>query len=210
VRAVLTGGEPRLRVPEREQRGAVFSSYLGLGFEHILSGVDHLLFVLGLILLVSGMRALVATVTAFTLGHSVTLSAAALGFVHFPTRWAETLIAFSIALLANELVRGEREAPSPMRRRPWAMSASFGLLHGFGFAGALAEVGLPGDEIPLALFAFNVGIELGQLCFVVAVVALRGAFGRWLALVPARFAPLPAYAIGTLAAYWCFQRALGA
>jgi hydrogenase/urease accessory protein HupE len=209
VRAVLTGSEPRLRVPERESKGSVFVSYLGLGFDHILSGVDHLLFVLGLILLVRGTRPLVATVTAFTLGHSVTLSAAVLGFVQFPTRWAETLIAFSIALLANELARGEGPQPSAMRRRPWAMAASFGLLHGFGFAGALAEVGLPGDEIPLALLAFNVGIELGQLLFVIAVVALRAAFGRWLERAPARLAQLPAYAIGTLAAYWCFQRALG-
>ncbi len=209
VRAVLTGSQSRLRVPERESWSAVFRSYLGLGFGHILSGLDHLLFVLGLILLVRGWRRLLATVTAFTLGHSVTLSLAALGFVRFPTRGAEVLIALSIALLANELARPANAEATRMRRYPWAMAASFGLLHGFGFAGALAEVGLPAAEIPLALFSFNVGIELGQLLFVAAVIAFERVLRSQLARAPARLARVPAYAIGSLAAYWCCERALG-
>jgi len=209
LRAVLSGSQARMRVPERESRRDVGASYLELGFDHILSGLDHLLFVLGLVLLVRGWRSLATTVTAFTLGHSVTLSLAVLGFVHFPTREAEILIAASIVLLAGELARPAGAAPTPMRRWPWAMALAFGLLHGFGFAGALAEVGLPAAEIPLALFSFNVGIELGQLLFVAVVLLLGRALRRWLAETSGGLARLPAYAIGSLAAYWCLERALG-
>jgi hydrogenase/urease accessory protein HupE len=168
-----------------------------LGIRHILGGPDHLLFVLGLVLLVRGRRALAATVTAFTAGHSVTLSLAMLGVVHVPPAPVEALIAASIFVVAVELRRDGATG-----RRPWWMAGTFGLLHGLGFAGALAQVGLPDTDIPLALAAFNVGIEIGQLLFVAAVLSigllLRGRLARWRAV--------PAYGIGTLAAFWVFER----
>jgi hydrogenase/urease accessory protein HupE len=206
LRAVLSSDSAPLPVPAREDRREVFASYLRLGFEHILGGLDHLLFVFGLVLLVAGGRALLFTVTSFTLGHSLTLSLAVLGFVRFPTRLAELAIAASILVLATELTREPRPRPGLMRRFPWAMALLFGLLHGFGFAGALAEVGLPEGEIPLALLAFNVGIEIGQLLFVAALLLARLALGPALARAPRALSRVPAYAIGSLAAYWCFQR----
>jgi len=206
LRAVLSSDSASLSVPAQEDRRQVFASYLRLGLEHILGGLDHLLFVLGLVLLVAGGRALLATVTSFTLGHSLTLSLAALGFVRFPTRIAELAIAASILVLATELAREPGARPGALRRFPWAMALLFGLLHGFGFAGALAEVGLPSGEIPLALLAFNGGIEVGQLLFVAALLAARFALRPALAWAPRVLARVPAYAIGSLAAYWCFQR----
>ena len=213
VRAVLSGGKTEFVVPERESAWDVFRSYVALGFEHILSGFDHLLFVLGLVLLVSGARALVTTITCFTLGHSITLSLAVLGFVNFPSGLVEVAIAASLVFLAAELTRDRDAPPTAMRRWPWGMSLLFGLLHGFGFAGALAEVGLPPGEIPLALLAFNVGIELGQLLFVAVVLAVVGLAGRLLPeglrSLPAGLSRVPAYGIGCLAAYWCFERVAG-
>jgi len=205
--AVLRGGAPVFVVPEREQPLQVAGDYLGLGFRHILGGLDHLLFVLGLVLLVRSRRMLVWTVSAFTLGHSVTLSLAVLGFLGLPSRLVEILIALSILVLAVELARGEDAPPSPLRRLPWAMAALFGLLHGFGFAGALAEVGLPETEIPLALLFFNLGIEVGQLVFVAAVLAAQWALRPLTAHGPPWFARVPAYGIGSFAAWWCFERA---
>jgi hydrogenase/urease accessory protein HupE len=209
VRAVVTAGRPWLRVPEREQPLRVLADYLALGFQHILGGADHLLFVLGLVLLVRGRRRLVGTITAFTLGHSVTLSLAALGYVAFPTRLVEVGIALSILLLAAELGRGEEVGMTRLRRHPWAVAMGFGLLHGVGFAGALTEAGLPAEEIPLALFSFNLGIEVGQLVFVAAIVAARLALRPLAARGPVWLARVPAYAIGSLAAFWCFQRTAG-
>jgi len=204
--AVLRGDAPVFVVPEREQPLQVAGDYLGLGFRHILSGLDHLLFVLGLVLLVRSRRILVWTVSAFTVGHSVTLSLAVLGFLGLPSRLVEILIAMSILVLAVELARGEDVPPSPLRRLPWAMAALFGLLHGFGFAGALAEVGLPQAEIPLALLFFNLGIEVGQLVFVAAVLATQWALRPLTAHGPPWFARVPAYGIGSFAAWWCFER----
>jgi hypothetical protein len=205
-RHVLTAEAPSFLIPEREKPGDVARGYAGLGLEHILGGFDHLLFVFGLVLLVRGRRALLWTVTAFTLGHSVTLSAAVLGVVHIAPRPVEVLIAFSILLLAAELARGEEAPPTLMRRFPWLMAFSFGLLHGLGFAGALAEVGLPEGEIPLALFSFNAGIEIGQILVVVLVLGGRAALSPLTARLPARTVLVPPYVIGTLAAFWCFER----
>jgi len=210
VQAVLRGSQPFHVVPERPSRLGVVRDYLRLGLEHIASGLDHLLFVLGLLLLVGGRLApVVKTVTAFTLGHSVTLSLAVLGFVRFPVGLIELAIAASVFVLGAELARGPGAPASRLRRFPWAMAGAFGLLHGFGFAGALAQVGLPSGEIPLSLFAFNLGIELGQLAF----VALALAGWRLLVLArapaPAWLRAAPAYGIGTLAAYWCLERAAG-
>jgi len=207
--AVLRGGDDAFVVPELQRASDVFVQYLGLGFRHILEGLDHLLFVLGLVLLVPSTRMLIWTVTSFTVGHSVTLSLAALGFLGLPAAPVELAIAGTILVLAVELARGERAKPSLLRRVPWAVAAGFGLLHGLGFAGALAEIGLPQEEIPLALFAFNVGIELGQLVFVAVVLVVRPAARAVARRGPSWLGRIPAYAIGSLAAYWCFERAAG-
>jgi hydrogenase/urease accessory protein HupE len=207
IQRVILAREPSLIVPERESRYAVFGAYLRLGFEHILFGPDHLLFVFGLLLLVATTRSLIGTITAFTVGHSVTLSLAALGFVNFPSRPIEVLIALTVFLLAVELARDDNVAPTLMRRLPWAMALLFGLLHGLGFAGALSEVGLPSHDIPVALFSFNVGIELGQLVFVLVVGTLRHALRQALARLPRWVERVPVYAMGTLAVFWSLERA---
>jgi hypothetical protein len=208
VNRILRSGEPELVVPARPAKRAVFDSYLRLGVDHILGGPDHLLFVLGLLLLVLRPRPLVKTVTAFTIGHSVTLSLVALGLARVPSGPVELLIAISVLVLAVEIAdAGEGDAPDAIRRRPWWMAFGFGLLHGMGFAGALAEVGLPQAEIPLALLAFNVGIELGQLAFVALVGVGYLALRSRLARLPSGWLRVPAYAIGSCAALWCFERA---
>jgi HupE / UreJ protein len=154
-------------------------------------------------------RTLLWTITAFTVGHSITLALASLGLMRVPQGPMEAAIALSFYLLAVELVRSHTGQMSLMQRAPWLVAGPFGLLHGLGFAGALAEVGLPQGEIPLALFAFNVGIELGQLAFVavvlVAMATLRRLPVRWPRWAPA----LPAYGIGSLAIYWFLERLAG-
>ena len=205
LQAVLSGADASFVVPERQRPARVAVDYAGLGVEHILSGLDHLLFVLGLVLLVRSRRALLYTVTAFTLGHSVTLSLAVLGIVSFPPRLVELAIAASILVLAVELSRsGDAHL---LRRRHWALAFAFGLLHGLGFAGALAEVGIPPEEIPLSLLSFNVGIELGQLAFIAVVLLLRAVLRPRVARGPAWLRAAPAYTIGSLAAFWCIERA---
>ncbi len=206
VRGVVRPTAPTLTITKAQGRFDVFVSYVRLGFEHILSGLDHLLFVFGLLLLVDNRRLLIQTITSFTFGHSVTLSLAALGVVSYPTRPIELVIALSVFFLAVELSRGGKGRHSMMRRWPWAVAMGFGLLHGLGFAGALAQVGLPAHEIPLALFSFNVGIELGQLLFV-AVVFVARALSRPLTNNLPRWAEMiPLYVMGSLAAFWCFER----
>ena len=166
---------------------------------------DHLLFVFGLLLLCSASRLLVQTITAFTVGHSLTLSAAVLGLATVPSRPLEVLIAASVLALAVELAR-HVDGPTWLRRFPWAMAVAFGLLHGFGFAGALAEAGLPPDDVPLALVSFNGGIELGQLAFVGAVLVAGALVGRRLPAMATRGTRVAVYAMGVLSAYWCLER----
>ncbi|MGJ7512059.1 HupE/UreJ family protein [Variovorax sp. GT1P44] len=183
-------------------------AFLVHGIEHILGGFDHLLFVFGLLLLVRNGWMLVKTVTAFTLAHSITLALATLGVVHVPGPPVEAMIALSILLLAVEIARANRGQPSLAARWPWVVAFCFGLLHGFGFAGALAEIGLPQRDLPVALFTFNVGVEIGQLLFVGAVLALRAMLLRWR---PPAYAirsvqSVASYALGTLAAFWFFER----
>ncbi|HTG03408.1 MAG TPA: HupE/UreJ family protein [Bradyrhizobium sp.] len=189
----------------------VATAYLMHGIEHILFGYDHLLFVLALILIVRRGRVLLITVTAFTVAHSVTLSLATLGLVHVPGPPVEATIALSILLLACELLRSDRGQASLTAQWPWLVAFSFGLLHGFGFASALTEIGLPQGDIPLALFAFNVGVEAGQLIFIAAVLgALRCA--QWItfpALVERQARSVATYAIGIMAAYWFIERLAG-
>jgi len=203
LQRVLRRAEPSMVVPERTTRLTVFSDYLKIGFEHILSGADHLLFVFGLFLLCAGFAPLAKTVTAFTVGHSITLSLAALGYARLPSGPIEVLIAASVLALAVDLAR-DADRPTFMRRFPWPMALVFGLLHGLGFAGALREVGLPDGEIPMALFSFNVGIELGQLAFVFALLALAPIAKRIPLPLPRRVA---VYAMGSLAAFWMIERA---
>jgi hydrogenase/urease accessory protein HupE len=183
--------------------------YLRFGFDHILGGLDHLLFVLGLLLIVRDRWLLLKTITAFTVAHSVTLGLATLDVVHVPQAPVEAVIALSIVFVASELVRRREGQPDLMERAPWTVAFTFGLLHGFGFAGALAEVGLPQADIPVALLLFNVGVELGQLAFVGAVLSLIWLVQRAVGPTPQWLPRAAAYGIGTVAAYWVFVRTLG-
>jgi hypothetical protein len=221
--AVLREDAPRVVLPDPSApsgprfatRVALARTYLGAGLEHILGGFDHLLFVLGLLLLVTRGQAalpperrrlgheLLRTVTAFTLAHSVTLGLSVLGLVSLPPAPVEATIALSLYFLAIELSRGGSPAP---RRRARDIAFVFGLLHGFGFAGALRSLGLPEGQIPLALLCFNLGVELGQLAFVLVALACLHLARRPLARAPASLARVPAYLLGSLAALWCFER----
>lgn len=180
--------------------------YTALGIEHILLGIDHLLFVLCLLLIVQGAWMLVKTVTAFTVAHSITLGLATLGFVNVPPRPVEAAIALSIVFLAMEIVHAGQGRFGLAHRNPWIVAFGFGLLHGLGFAGALSEVGLPQSEIPVALLFFNVGVEIGQLLFVLAFLLLRWSAGwrdvRW----PYPIRIMPVYLVGTMATYWFLER----
>jgi hydrogenase/urease accessory protein HupE len=203
---VVKPAQPWVDVARPRSSLSVAVDYFVLGVEHILGGIDHLLFVLGLTLIVRGTALLVKTLTAFTLAHSVTLAAATLGLVNVPQAPVEAVIALSILFLASELARQSRGDVGLTSGAPWLVAFAFGLLHGFGFAGALAEVGLPQVDIPLALLTFNLGVEAGQLAFVAAVLALMWA-GRWAIVEPPRWLPpVPAYAIGSLAAFWLIGR----
>jgi hypothetical protein len=196
----------------------VCRTYLVLGVEHILFGVDHLLFVLALLILVKGWRKLIGTITAFTVAHSITLAAATLGFVHVPSKPVEATIALSIVFVACEIVHRRQGRSELTETWPWIIAFSFGLLHGLGFAGALREVGLPQNAIPLALLFFNVGVELGQLLFIsfvmaVIAVAVYGArkLSRSNVTQQSAFAwceNVSAYAIGAVAAFWLIERTL--
>lgn len=206
--SLLSASEPVFVVPEDPSAWAVARSYTVLGIEHLVFGFDHVLFVLGLLMLIRGTRTLLWTVTSFTLGHSVTLALAALGVVRFPTALVEVGIALSLFVLAMEIpARLDGARPGLFERRPWLMACAFGLLHGFGFAGALAEIGLPPKDIPLALLSFNVGIELGQLALVLVAVGLFAAARR--AALPVHSPALRAAGIagiGALAGYWLIER----
>lgn len=189
---------------------AVAGAYLRLGVEHIWGGFDHLLFVLALLLLVRGWRRVVATVTAFTIAHSITLAAATLGFVHMPQKPVEATIALSIVFVAAEIVHSRQGRPGLTEKAPWVIAFTFGLLHGFGFASALSEVGLPQNSIPVALLFFNVGVEVGQLLFIALVFAVtrlaRQVASRIALPRPVWAWRIPPYAIGSVAALWVIQR----
>lgn len=191
----------------------VAGTYLRLGVEHILTGWDHLLYILAMLLLVRGWRRIILTMSAFTATHSLTLTAAALGWVHVPQRPVEACIALSILFVASEIVRTRTGQSGWTKRWPWVISFTFGLLHGFGFAGALSEVGLPQKAIPVALLFFNAGVEVGQLIFISSIFAITMLAHR----SALKFKPsyplwtwrVPPYAIGAVAAFWFIQR-LGA
>jgi hypothetical protein len=208
----LTAATPAFVVPAAMTTLGVFASYFRLGVDHILQGIDHLLFVFVLVLLIRNWRRLLGAVTAFTVAHSLSLAAASLGWIIIPIAPVEAVIALSIAVLAAEVLRAPGSKPSLTERAPWVVAFAFGLLHGLGFASALLEIGLPEGDVPLALLAFNLGVEAGQILFIAFVLAVGAAAAR---LYPAgRRQLLPgspglrtvAYGIGILAALWVFER----
>lgn len=202
----LTAAEPAAEIPARASGLTVAGVYLTLGVEHILTGIDHLLFVLALLLITRGSWKLVKTVSAFTVSHSLTLTAATLGFVHVPAAPVEAIIALSIVFVAVEIVHLHAGREGVTAHAPWVVALTFGLLHGLGFAGGLSEVGLPAGHIPTALLFFSIGVETGHLLFVAAVLSLM-TLGRCLGVSLPRWAELvPSYAIGSVAMFWVIQR----
>jgi hydrogenase/urease accessory protein HupE len=208
--AVVKPQHPALDLALDAPSAPAAPAYLKLGVEHILTGADHLTFVLGLLLLVGVNWRIVKAVTAFTVAHSLTLTAAALGWVHAPSVVIESLVALSIVFVAVELIPRPGREETLTRRHTWVVAFVFGLLHGMAFAGALAEIGLPPHAVAISLFLFNVGVEIGQLAFIgVAVLAILGlrwlrAQSPWTLAAPARLAP--AYAMGSFASFWFIAR----
>ena len=209
----LTPGTPSFVVPADPGVFDVLASYFTLGVDHILDGIDHLLFVFALLLLIPDGWKLLGAVTAFTVAHSITLAAATLGLIALPGPPVEAVIALSIMFLASELLQRGGDGTRLSERYPWIVSFSFGLLHGFGFAGALQEIGLPRGDIPLALLAFNLGVEAGQVLFIAAVLAVGAVLARMVSgTVTAVRTPgstaatVTAYAIGGVSAYWFIDR----
>jgi hydrogenase/urease accessory protein HupE len=196
--SVVVGG-----VPARAKR---IIAYVQLGIQHILMGIDHLLFVLGLLLIVQNRWMLLKTITSFTVAHSITLCVATLGYASVPLPPLNLVIALSILFLGPEIVRSWRGETSLTIRHPWVVAFAFGLLHGFGFATGLTNMGLRASEIPLALLFFNVGVEIGQIAFVMLVILLERSF-RVLEIHWPRLARLaPGYTVGSLGAYWTIER----
>jgi hydrogenase/urease accessory protein HupE len=201
----LTAGQPAVQLygsaDDRRGMGEVAHAYLVLGIEHILSGFDHLMFVLALLFLVGFNRRLLWTITAFTLAHSMTLALSALGWLTLRPPPVEATIALSIVLVAAEALHKEQTVA---RRWPALVAFMFGLVHGLGFAGALKEIGLPQNHLPVALVTFNVGVELGQLLVVSLAFGVYRALARWPKFALARVPVL--YAIGSVAAFWSIGR----
>lgn len=206
----LTPGDSSFTIPTIPSHFEVVRTYFVLGFKHILEGIDHLMFVLALLILIKGTHRLVITVTSFTLAHSLTLACATLGLVTIPGPPVEAAIALSIMFVASEIIHGRSGNAGLTEKYPWVVAFIFGLLHGLGFADALAQIGLPQSAIPIALLFFNVGVETGQIFFIVCVflIILIGKEiishcntqkMRWLSNVPPYF-------IGSVAAFWTIQR----
>lgn len=203
----LTPEEPNATIMAKPSSAQVWRSYFAIGVEHILMGWDHLLFVIALVLLVGGAWPVVKAATAFTVAHSLTLAATTLGFAGLPQRPVEMMIALSIVFLAVEIARGTKETLT--RRLPWIVAFAFGLLHGFGFAGALRDIGLPEGEVPAALISFNLGVEAGQLLVIAAVLFLLALIRRYRPSVQEQAIRLASYPIGVIGAYWLIDRVIG-
>jgi hydrogenase/urease accessory protein HupE len=208
---IVRPSQPWVEIAVSQTWLGVAGTYVVQGIRHILFGYDHLLFVLALILIVRNRRVLFTTITSFTIAHSITLALATLGAVHVPRPPVEAAIALSILLLACEIVRLQHGQVSLTARWPWVVAFSFGLLHGFGFASALTDIGLPRGDIPLALFSFNVGVELGQLAFIGVVLGFLAVAKRvrLAAVIGHHALPAANYAIGILAAFWFIERLAG-
>ncbi|MEA3302318.1 MAG: HupE/UreJ family protein [Pseudomonadota bacterium] len=206
--AILRPASPQFTVPLEASKLKVAGDYWRMGTVHILEGVDHLLFVLALMLIVTGFKPLLKAVTAFTVAHSITLALATLGVVHIPSAPTEALIALSILFLAVEIIHSRQGKISLTEQYPWVVAFAFGLFHGLGFAGALSEIGLPQQEIPLALLMFNVGVESGQLLFIAVVLALFAVLKRLPVTLPQGAWRVLPYGIGSIAAYWTIDRVM--
>jgi hydrogenase/urease accessory protein HupE len=209
----LTSKEPYFMIPSEPGSLDVLETYFGLGIEHILQGIDHLLFVFALLLLIPDRWRLLGAVTAFTVAHSITLAAATLGWITVPGPPVEAVIALSIMFLASELAQRDGTTERLSERFPWVVSFAFGLLHGLGFAGALEQIGLPKDDVPLALLSFNLGVEAGQILFIFAVLVAGALLARIGPTVVGAvrspgdtLARTNAYAIGCVSAYWFIDR----
>ena len=200
-------GQSRIALPRREEAGQVFASYFRIGVEHILFGWDHLVFVACLLLIAGSGRRVAVMISGFTIGHAVTITAASLGLAGLPMPPVEAAIALSIMVLAAEILRDDRS--TLLWRHPMLITSGFGLLHGFGFSGALMEIGLPPTELGLGLLAFNLGIELGQLAFVAGLGVVAWLLSRSPVAAPARLRRGFALAAGSLAAFWLYTRIPG-
>jgi hydrogenase/urease accessory protein HupE len=207
--ARLTRDAPMIEVATTPDRWEVARSYFVIGVEHIVFGWDHLLFVIALVLLLGRLGSVIKAATAFTVAHSITLAGTTLGLFGLPQAPVEALIALSIVFLAVEIAKQEEDSQRLSERIPWLVAFGFGLIHGFGFAGALREIGLPEGEVPMALLTFNLGVEAGQLLIVAVVLAVLAALRKALpkAVRPAALATT--YAIGSIASFWFIERVLG-
>lgn len=199
--------DAQLTIPKKPDPTGVSARYTQLGIEHILLGFDHLLFVAALVMLVANVRMLVWTITSFTVAHSITLAFVTLGVISVPVPPVEAFIALSIVFVAVEIVNQRQARPSLASRKSWLVAFIFGLLHGLGFASALSEIGLPHNNIPLALLFFNIGVEMGQLLFVAALLAVAAAIRRFASPVHTRRGTIAGvYAIGGMASFWLIDR----
>ena len=204
--AVLRNPSDQFAVPKQPSIWRAALSYFRLGLDHILMGMDHLLFVLGLLILVPNRGMLIKTITAFTIAHSITLGIATLGYASAPLPPLNVAIALSIFFLGPEIVRMQRGETSLTIQHPWVVAFAFGLLHGFGFASGLTSLGLPREDVPFALLMFNLGVEFGQLCFVLLILLLVRSFRLLRIEWPRWVAALPCYTLGGLGAFWTIQR----
>lgn len=205
----LTPLDESFTIKEAASQLAVAGTYFILGLDHILEGLDHLLFVLALLILVKGWKKLTGAITTFTVAHSITLALASLGMVHVPAPPVEAIIALSIVFVACEIIHSRQGRPGVTEKSPWLVTLTFGLLHGLGFAGALSEIGLPVQAIPIALLFFNVGVEAGQLLFVFAVLLILVLCRRLKLSMPHWFQWVPPYIIGSIAVFWVAERVSG-
>lgn len=202
----LTPAEPRVLIRAKPDRWQVARTYFVTGIDHIIFGYDHLLFVVALVLLLSGFWTVVKAVTAFTVAHSLTLIGTTLGLVGLPQRPVESVIALSILFLAVEIIKRKPGEQRLSERIPWIVAFAFGLLHGFGFAGALNEIGLPESDVPTALLTFNLGVEAGQVAIVAATMAVLAILRKWSASTQTIAIKAAAYAIGMIASFWFIER----
>ena len=208
ISSIIYPKEPYFIIPEKGSASQVAASYFNIGVIHILEGYDHLLFVFALLLLISSPWMLFKTITAFTLAHSVTLALSALDVFTLPSAPTEAIISLSIVYLCLEVIHHQQGKESITIKYPWIVAMIFGLFHGLGFAGALSEVGLPQQDIPIALLTFNLGVEAGQILFVLVILALSWLLKKIKIKPPEQFRKIMPYAIGSLAAFWTIERVL--
>jgi hydrogenase/urease accessory protein HupE len=202
----LTAGQPLVVIPNRPDRMQVARTYFVTGAEHIVFGYDHLLFVAAMVLLLGSTWPVAKAITAFTVAHSITLIGATIGFFSLPQRPVEAIIALSILFLAVEIIKREPGNPRLSERAPWVVAFAFGLLHGFGFAGALKEIGLPETDVPAALLTFNLGVEAGQLAIVGLILLIMAALRHYAETLLRPAVIGTTYAIGSTASFWFIER----